>query len=176
MPILLILIFVPLVELYVLIAVGTQIGGLATVLLTLATAAVGILLVRHQGLDVLRRAQADIAASQASGEPVSPPVEAVFEGLCLLIAGICLLIPGFVTDSFGFLLLIPGLRRSVGSFLWSGMASHGRVFVRTGPRPRQGDGRSADDVPPVIDGDFRRLDDKPDDKPDDKSDDKSDDR
>ncbi len=84
--------------------VGETIGVGPTLLLTLGSAIWGIAMVRLQGMDTWQRMQ----QSMAQGET---PAYELFEGALLLLAGMLLLIPGFVTDSFGILLLIPPLRK-----------------------------------------------------------------
>ncbi|HKJ83127.1 MAG TPA: FxsA family protein [Mariprofundaceae bacterium] len=94
----------PLLELYVLIKVGASIGGLATIFLCLATAAIGGLLIRWQGLNTLFRAQERISRGEV-------PAEHAMHGLMLVLAGILLFTPGLITDTIGFLLLVPPLRQ-----------------------------------------------------------------
>ncbi|MFQ5345871.1 MAG: FxsA family protein [Mariprofundus sp.] len=103
---LLFLLFVltPLLELYLLIEIGGQIGGLATIFLCLATAALGGFLVRLQGLQTLLSARVEMARGQV-------PAESAIHGLMLVASGIFLLTPGFFTDSVGFILLVPTFRR-----------------------------------------------------------------
>jgi len=93
----------PLAELYVLIRVGSDIGGLATIALCLFTAAFGGLLIRWQGLSTLFDAQKRMAHGEL-------PAEHGIHGLLLALAGLLLFTPGLITDSLGFLLLIPALR------------------------------------------------------------------
>jgi len=97
-------VLLPLIELYVLIEVGSHIGGAMTILLCLATAALGGWLVRAQGLRMLFDARRHMAAGEL-------PTTNIAHGLMLSLAGVLLMIPGFVTDTLGFLLLIPVLRR-----------------------------------------------------------------
>ncbi len=96
-------IVVPLLELYVLIEVGSEIGALPTILLTILTALVGGLLMKHQGLQVLRDAQVSMAQGQA-------PQQQAIEGVLIFVGGAMLLLPGLITDGLGFLLLLPPLR------------------------------------------------------------------
>ncbi len=100
------LILIPLLELWLLIEVGSLIGGLTTVALVVLTAVVGLVLIRRQGLGALNRA--DLRMQQ--GEV--PAVE-MLEGLVLALAGIMLLVPGFATDIVGFACLVPPLRRAL---------------------------------------------------------------
>jgi len=94
---------IPLIELYVLIEVGSGIGGLSTIALCLLTAAIGGLLVRFQGLQTLFKAQKQLASGQL-------PADAGIHGIIIAAAGVLLFLPGFVTDTLGFLLLIPMIR------------------------------------------------------------------
>jgi len=129
--ILLTIVLLPLVEIYIFVQIGADIGALSVVVLTVATAALGIALVRAQGLDTLRRAQRELDRGR-------PPVNEMMHGAMLVMAGLFLLIPGFLTDAAGGLLLIPPLRRWVIAML----------LRRTGP-PRD---------PSVIDADYWEVD------------------
>ena len=95
---------IPLLELYTLIEVGSDIGGMNTILLCLATAALGGFLVREQGLKALWDAREGLAHGH-------PPAAHMAHGLMIALAGILLFTPGFITDAAGFALLIPALRR-----------------------------------------------------------------
>ena len=122
MPLVLLIIVIglPIVELFVLIEVGGRIGGFYTIALVLLTAACGLFLVRLQGMSVLARAQSHLAENRV-------PVVEIVDGLFLLLAGGFLLFPGFITDAFGLALLIPWLRRIIGAVLWRGMQARGSV-------------------------------------------------
>jgi UPF0716 protein FxsA len=96
----------PLVELYFLIQVGSVIGALPTIALSVLTAVIGGALVRMQGLAVVMR----VRDAMDRGE--TPALE-LMDGAVLLACGFLLLLPGFVTDIVGFLLLIPPLRRAL---------------------------------------------------------------
>ncbi len=96
----LVLLLVPAVELYVLIQVGSVIGALPTILLTIATALLGAALMRSQGLMTLQQLQVGLAM----GQPVER--EVIRAGL-IVAGGMLLLIPGFITDALGLLLLLP---------------------------------------------------------------------
>ena len=140
---------VPLAELYVLIQVGSAIGALPTVGLVVFTAVLGATLIRAQGLTTVAR----IRTSMDRGEV--PAVE-ILEGACLLVAGAMLLTPGFVTDTFGFLLLIPMLRRT----MILGLLERGVIrSTRPAPGPGPHQGRAPHSGPgQIIDGEFRRED------------------
>ena len=95
---------VPLLELYLLIEVGSGIGGIPTILLCLFTAALGGVVIRWQGIRTLLSAQQQLLQGAL-------PAEHVFHGILLAVAGLLLFLPGLITDTFGFLLLIPAIRR-----------------------------------------------------------------
>ncbi len=101
---LLLFIGIPLVEIYLLIDVGGIIGAFPTVLMVVFTAVLGVTLIRIQGFSTLQKAQMNMNHGQL------PAIE-MLEGVMLFFAAICLLMPGFFTDTIGFLLLIPPLRR-----------------------------------------------------------------
>ncbi len=96
-------VLIPLLELYVLIEVGSGIGGLTTIALCLLTAAVGGMIIRVQGLQTLLQAKKSMQQHELA--------EHGLHGVMLVIAGVFLFIPGFITDTLGFLLLMPAVRR-----------------------------------------------------------------
>lgn len=100
----LLFICIPLIEIYLLIQIGAQIGALPTLGLIVLTALIGAFLLRIQGLATL----AKIRQSMDQGEL---PAGSLIEGLILLIAGVLLLTPGFFTDTLGFVCLIPQARQ-----------------------------------------------------------------
>lgn len=125
---LLLFVITPLTELYVLIAVGAKIGALSTILLTLLTATVGILLVRTQGLVTALQANAAMGRGEI-------PAVAMLEGVVLVLCGVLLLLPGFITDTIGFLLLIPALRYRVLLYMLQSAAvtAHAHAHNSTDP-------------------------------------------
>ncbi len=146
--ILIALIGVPLIEIWVFIEIGGRLGVLTTIAVVVLTAIVGTALLRKQGYTVLAQAQASMAANQM-------PVQAVFDGLCLLVAGALLLTPGFVTDAVGLLLFVPAVRQVVGHWLLRRIIAKGGLRTNGRPVSRGTDQRSGP-LPggPVIDGDF----------------------
>jgi len=99
-----IFVVVTLAEIYVLVSVGQAIGGLSTVLLVIITAFIGSSLLRQQGWSTMAKAQ------QSMAEGRTPAIE-MLEGVVILVSGILLLTPGFLTDAFGLLGLMPWSRR-----------------------------------------------------------------
>lgn len=109
---LLIFIAMPIIEMWLLITVGREIGAWSTIGLVLLTAAVGFSLLRQQGFATLFRARQKMDAGEL------PAIEMV-EAIILAVCGALLVTPGFVTDVVGFVGLIPGFRR----FIVTGMVS-----------------------------------------------------
>ena len=142
MPVFILFLVVPFVDIYLLVEIGARIGAPWTILLVVMTAIVGAWLVRVQGLATWRRFQASLARNEL-------PATAVVEGSCLLIAGALLLTPGFFTDAVGFACLIPPLRRALISHLLQ------RSVWKVAQSPTQPRNSSA-----PIDGNYKRIDDK----------------
>jgi UPF0716 protein FxsA len=105
-PLLLLLIVMPLVELWLLLRVGARIGAGNTFLLVIITGIIGASLARQQGLRAWRDAQQQSAQGKIPGA-------ALADGVMILIAGVLLMTPGIITDGFGFLLLLPPFRAVV---------------------------------------------------------------
>lgn len=127
----LLFIIVPILEMWVLIKVGSQIGALATIMLVFFTAVVGLALLRQQGLSTLLRVKQRMELGQL-------PAAEILEGMLLAIGGVLLLTPGFVTDIFGFACLLPPSRKLlVASLLRQGvmMASYGASAASYQRRP-----------------------------------------
>lgn len=106
----LILIGWPVVEIAVFLHVGDAIGFLYTILLFLAAGAVGLVLLRMEGLSLLIRTQKQLNEGIV-------PVREGFDGLCLVTAGVLLILPGFVTDILALLLLLPPVRAAIRQFI-----------------------------------------------------------
>ncbi|MDX1823277.1 MAG: FxsA family protein [Thiohalomonadales bacterium] len=134
---------VPIIEIYFLIKVGDVIGAWPTVLLVVLTAILGVWLLRWQGLTTLTRVQASLQRGEL-------PAQAMLEGMLLLIAGALLLTPGFVTDSFGFLILVPPLRHQLAGWLLK------RGLLQAGMPPRHPPGQSPGHR--TIEGEFEKRD------------------
>jgi len=94
---------VPLIEIYLLIQVGSWVGVLPTILLVVLTAVLGAFLLRQQGLSTLARFQQSLGKGRL-------PAGELLEGVILLVGGALLMTPGFFTDLLGFLCLLPFTR------------------------------------------------------------------
>ena len=97
---------IPVIEIYLLIEVGSLIGALSTVVLVVFTAVLGAVLLRLQGFSTMQRVRGMLAQGEI-------PALEMMEGVVLLISGVMLLTPGFFTDAVGFLGLVPFLRRAL---------------------------------------------------------------
>ncbi|PID45081.1 MAG: exlusion protein FxsA [Proteobacteria bacterium] len=95
---------VPIIEIYLLIEVGSVIGVFPTMFLVVATAVIGAYLLRQQGLSTLSRFQSNMANGVM-------PAREMIEGVILLVGGAFLMTPGFFTDAMGFMCLLPFTRR-----------------------------------------------------------------
>ena len=95
--------FIPIIEMWLLIEVGSYIGSFNTIFLVVLTAFIGILLLKRQGANTLLRARNRFKQGQI-------PAREMVDGLFFGVAGALLLTPGFFTDVVGFACLIPGIR------------------------------------------------------------------
>ena len=101
---------IPVIEIYILIEIGSRIGSIFTIILVILTGFIGAYLARIQGMHTMLR----VRNSMQQG--IMPENELI-DALLILIAGIVLLTPGFVTDITGILLLIPKTRHVINRFL-----------------------------------------------------------
>ena len=134
---LLILLFivVPLAELYVIIQVGQAIGALPTIGLLLLDSLLGSWLLRAQGRAVWRRFQAALAGGR-------PPAQETVDGGLVIVGGALMLAPGFITDAFGVVLLLPptraivrrGILRNARNRLFLGLGGRGGASSRARTR------------------------------------------
>ena len=106
---LLIILFVPLIEIYLFIQIGGQIGAFYTILIILLTAVLGIFFARLQGISTLKSGVTQLYQNQI-------PVYEMMSGAALAFAALLLIIPGFATDLIGFLLIIPITRNIIFKF------------------------------------------------------------
>lgn len=142
MPLLVVFIVVPLIEIGLFIKVGGWIGLWPTLAIVLLTAIVGTTLMRWQGLSTLSRLQDNVKFGQ-------DPTDAMAHGALILVAGMLLLTPGFFTDAVGLSLLIPQVRAAAISR--AARTLKGKMTVMAaGPN-----GPVYDDV---IDADFEHVD------------------
>jgi len=162
----LVFVAVPLLEIALLIKIGTIIDFWPTLGLVIGTAVIGTAIMRHQGLSALMKAQSSMSEGQL-------PVEPVIDGAFLLVAGAFLLTPGLITDSIGFLFLVPPFRRWFARWAYNKFVKAGKaratVFtqswedssVHRDPTDQGSSGKHDNNQTTVIEGEFERLDDKP---------------
>ena len=98
------LILVPVVEIYLFIKIGGQIGAFNTISLIFITAIIGVIYARYEGLNTLRSGFSQLIRNEA-------PIYEIISGAVIAFAALLLIIPGFATDLFGFLLIFPLTRK-----------------------------------------------------------------
>ena len=98
--ILIAIILVPIIEIYLLIKIGSQIGALTTILLIFTTAVVGIYYAKYEGLNTLKSGFIQLSKNEA-------PTYEMISGAVIAFAALLFIIPGFFTDVWGFLLIFP---------------------------------------------------------------------
>jgi UPF0716 protein FxsA len=152
LPLLLLLfIVVPLVELYVIIQVGQAIGALATIGLLLLDSLLGTWLLRSQGRAVWLRFRSALAGGR-------PPARETIDGALVIVGGALMLAPGFITDAFGALLLLPpsravvrrGILRNARSRLFAGFGTAAGAASRARTRQDYDVDVTAHEIDPPI--------------------------
>ena len=104
--ILLVVILVPIIEIYFFIKIGSQIGAITTIFLIFATAIIGVYYAKFEGLNTIKSGFLQISKNQT-------PVYEVLSGAAIAFGALLLIIPGFATDLLGFLLLLPISRKFI---------------------------------------------------------------
>ena len=100
------LILVPILEIYLFIKIGGQIGAFNTISLIFITAIIGVIYARYEGLNTLRSGFSQLIKNEA-------PVYEIISGTAIAFAALLLIVPGFATDLFGFLLIFPITRKLI---------------------------------------------------------------
>ena len=94
------IILIPVIEIYLFIKIGSQIGALTTITLIFVTAILGIIYARYEGLNTLKSAFVQLVKNEI-------PAYEIISGAIITFAALLLIIPGFATDAIGFLLIFP---------------------------------------------------------------------
>lgn len=141
MPFLIIFILIPFLEIAAFIHIGGAIGLWPTLLIALFTAVLGGTIIKYQGFMTMQSVRQSLAEGKT-------PFAEIFDGFCLVAAGALLITPGFVTDTIGFLLLVPAFRGIIRKNLGKHIQTHGQSFSH----PKQNDTG-------IIEGDYERVDD-----------------
>tara|TARA_B100000900_G_scaffold145243_1_gene123107 strand:+ start:316 stop:711 length:396 start_codon:yes stop_codon:yes gene_type:complete len=97
---------VPIVEIYLFIKIGSQIGAITTIFLIFVTAIIGVYYAKFEGLNTIKSGFLQISKNQT-------PVYEVLSGAAIAFAALLLIIPGFATDFLGFLLILPISRKFI---------------------------------------------------------------
>ena len=100
------LILVPLIEIYLFIKIGSQIGAFNTILLIFITAIIGIFYARYEGLNTLKSGFSQLVKNEV-------PAYEIFSGAAIAFSALLLIIPGFATDILGFLIIFPLTRKLI---------------------------------------------------------------
>ena len=98
------IILVPIIEIYLFIKIGSQIGAFSTIFLIFLTAVVGIVYARYEGLNTLRSGFSQLVKNEL-------PAYEIISGAAIAFSALLLIIPGFATDALGFLILFPITRK-----------------------------------------------------------------
>lgn len=138
---------VSLIEIGLFITIGGWLTLWPTLALVLLTGVLGTVLVRQQGLAVLRELQQDM---QAARNPLSP----LAHGAMILAAGLLLLTPGFFTDAVGFSLMVPAVRRAIIGYIGPRLRAQSMVYTSQ----MGGFTRQNPSDPTIIDGEFMEID------------------
>lgn len=109
-PILFLIILIPVVEIYLFIKIGAQIGAITTILLIFITAILGVYYAKYEGLNTLKSGFIQLSKNQS-------PTYEVLSGAAIAFAALLLIIPGFVTDVIGFVLIFPITRKLIFNLL-----------------------------------------------------------
>ena len=104
--VLLLIILVPIIEIYLFIKIGSQIGAFTTISLIFITAIIGVFYARYEGLNNLRSGVSQLYKNQM-------PLFELMSGAALAVAALLLILPGFATDVLGFLLIFPITRKLI---------------------------------------------------------------
>ena len=100
------IIFIPILEIYLFIKIGSQIGAFTTIFLILTTAIIGVIYARYEGLNTLRSGFSQLVKNRS-------PAYEIISGAAIAFASMLLIIPGFATDILGFLLIFPITRKII---------------------------------------------------------------
>lgn len=142
---------VSLLEIFVLVKVGSFLGALPTIMLVVITALIGSALVRSQGLQLVAQLQQRLAQGEMPGQQL-------IEGMMLIITGVLLVTPGFVTDFAGLLLLQPSIRAGIAKTILANVNFSSATMSSSFSQSHSGFSKPNIDND-VIEGEFERKDD-----------------
>lgn len=145
-----VMIVVPILEIAVFILVGRYIGLWPTLAGIVLTALIGTMIIRHQGTGLVAAAKKSIAAGEA-------PVGEVLQGLALLVAGALLVTPGFISDTLGFLLLVPPLRRGLAAMMVAQATRRAEMRMRAATTAAGAGAGTRPGADVIIEGEWREV-------------------
>jgi len=148
MPLLILFILIPIIEIGLFIQVGGVLGLWPTLAIVVLTAIIGTTMLRKQGVSTMARLQSSMQSGQS-------PVDPMVHGALILISGVLLLTPGFFTDGIGFLLLLPPVRAALIKWGAAKMMSGGFGAMNQANKHQQQNSNT------VLDGEFSVVDDDP---------------
>ena len=105
-PIFLSIILIPIIEIYLLIKIGSEIGAITTIILIFVTAIVGVYYAKYEGLNTLKSGFIQLSKNET-------PAYEIISGAAIAFAALLLIIPGFATDILGFLIIFPISRKFI---------------------------------------------------------------
>ena len=108
--VLLLIILIPILEIYLFIKIGSQIGAFTTISLIFFTAIIGVFYARYEGLNTLKSGVSQLYKNQM-------PLFELMSGAALAVAALLLILPGFATDLLGFLIIFPFTRKIIFNLL-----------------------------------------------------------
>ena len=120
---LLLIILIPILEIYLFIKIGSQIGAFTTISLILLTAIIGVYYARYEGLNTLKSGVSQLYKNQM-------PLFELMSGAALAVAAILLILPGFATDVLGFLIIFPLTRKLIFKLVTKKGKDKNEVYIK----------------------------------------------
>ena len=120
---LLLIILIPILEIYLFIKIGSQIGAFTTISLIFFTAIIGVFYVRYEGLNTLKSGVSQLYKNQM-------PLFELMSGAALAVAAILLILPGFATDILGFLIIFPLTRKLIFKLITKKAKDKDEVYIK----------------------------------------------
>ena len=120
---LLLIILIPIVEIYLFIKIGSQIGAFTTISLIFITAIIGVYYARYEGLNTLKSGVSQLYKNQM-------PLFELMSGAALAVAAILLILPGFATDILGFLIIFPLTRKLIFKLVTKKGKNKNEVYIK----------------------------------------------
>ena len=121
--VLLLIILVPILEIYLFIKIGSQIGAFTTISLIFFTAIIGVFYARYEGLNTLKSGVSQLYKNQM-------PLFELMSGAVLAVAAILLILPGFATDTLGFLIIFPLTRKLIFKLVTKKRKDKDEVYIK----------------------------------------------